>query len=474
MAEQSALFLKACGSVGSLRLVLEQPERAEAQTLSFPVPFVIVGRDERADLQLDHPDVSRRHAYLQLINGQLLCVDLLSRTGTRWAEEPRFLGWAERGQSLGVGPFQLRLSESGSSTVSAHAVGTGQLALPTSQAFDQSDLPEASLEVLGSSVTKATWRIGRALVLLGRTRPCWVRLPSRDVSRIHCSLVRTPSGIWVVDLLSREGVFVNEQRVRYGYLQDGDELRIGPHHLRLRLHSTAIRSAWPSSLVGRPAGAFPALRPESPQYLATRPDEAQVLANRAEIADSLLVPLLSELGQMQQQMADQFNQALMMMFQMFSSMHKDQMGLIREELAQIQQLTREQQALQAELAKRPVASSPDVLAPPFRVVPAVSDTAPGLVEELGHIPFPGPACEAPAPPGAAPVEPTGFVPGAAPRMTGRADEGLGRSPTDDTRNVAEDHVHAMLVQRLAAIQDERQTRWQKLLKSVMGKNASGG
>ena len=55
----------------------------------------------------------------------------------------------------------------------------------------------------------------------------------------------------------------------------------------------------------------------------------------------MLVPLVNQFGVMQQQMMDQFQQTISMLVQMFGSMHRDQMDLIREELDQLRDLTKE-------------------------------------------------------------------------------------------------------------------------------------
>ena len=55
---------------------------------------------------------------------------------------------------------------------------------------------------------------------------------------------------------------------------------------------------------------------------------------------------------MQQQMFDQFQQAMAMMVQMFGTMHRDQMEVIRAELDRLHDLTEEFHALKSELAQR--------------------------------------------------------------------------------------------------------------------------
>ena len=73
---------------------------------------------------------------------------------------------------------------------------------------------------------------------------------------------------------------------------------------------------------------------------------------QSELTESILVPLVSQFGLMQQQMFDQFQQAMAMMVQMFGTMHRDQMEVIRAELDQLRELTEEFHALKSELAER--------------------------------------------------------------------------------------------------------------------------
>ena len=53
---------------------------------------------------------------------------------------------------------------------------------------------------------------------------------------------------------------------------------------------------------------------------------------QSELAESMLMPLVNQFSLMQQQMFDQFHQVILMMFQMFGTLHRDQMGLVREDL----------------------------------------------------------------------------------------------------------------------------------------------
>ena len=88
-----------------MRLVVEGPRAGGGESRVLPQPFAVIGRDERADVILDDPRVSRRHVYLQAVAGQVFWVDLESRTGTCDETGTRKSGWlAVRGPAGRSGP----------------------------------------------------------------------------------------------------------------------------------------------------------------------------------------------------------------------------------------------------------------------------------------------------------------------------------------------------------------------------------
>src|SRR5882757_650040 len=72
-------FLSACGSPEPLRVGVDERDQLLTDTWTFRQPFLVIGRRPDSDLRLDHWQVSRRHAYLQMIEGRYFCVDLGSR-----------------------------------------------------------------------------------------------------------------------------------------------------------------------------------------------------------------------------------------------------------------------------------------------------------------------------------------------------------------------------------------------------------
>jgi pSer/pThr/pTyr-binding forkhead associated (FHA) protein len=65
--------------------------------------------------------------------------------------------------------------------------------------------------------------------LIGRDAQCHIRPASPLVSERHCVLLTREDGIFVMDLNSATGTFINDRRIaRETKLRDGDRLKIGP------------------------------------------------------------------------------------------------------------------------------------------------------------------------------------------------------------------------------------------------------
>src|SRR5262249_60566137 len=98
---------------------------------------------------------------------------------------------------------------------------------------------------------------------------------------------------------------------------------------------------------------------------------------------------------MQQQMFDQFQQAMGMLVQMFGTMHREQMEVIREELDRLHDLTRELQELKQELVRSPGLTAAPTL--PAAEAGAARRPAAALAD--------GPAAEVAGPAAAGPAGP---------------------------------------------------------------------
>ena len=70
-------------------------------------------------------------------------------------------------------------------------------------------------------------------VLIGRSELCDVPIDSRFVSKCHAILIRTDDALHLVDLNSKNGTFVNSERIESQVLRHDDVISIGNHGIKL-------------------------------------------------------------------------------------------------------------------------------------------------------------------------------------------------------------------------------------------------
>jgi pSer/pThr/pTyr-binding forkhead associated (FHA) protein len=476
MSSNSSLpdFLNACGATGPVELDLEDTVKHEVVRRVIHQPFIVLGRDSRSDLQLDDRGVSRRHAYLQVIGGNIYCIDLHSRTRLHWAHGPSRFGWLTPAQAVGVGRFNIRLAGG----IPASALNPFQdwnplATLPAGLGFPQA----VFLESLDASLRPVKWRMKRGLALVGQSDDCNLCIREGGVSRYCCCLVNTPAGVWVVDLLGRPGAIVNDKPVRWAYLHDGDSFRVGGMVLRVR-HEGARPNATPSptrSLVPRNAATkslVPKTGHRAPSNPITQPSPTQPLSSTDypgltagtpmggnDAAASLLGPLASQFAQMQQQMFDQFMQALLAMGQMFGQLQRDQLDLIREELSRVQQVNQDLQMLHLELARREPGNSGRVAARP-------AETTRPELEAGAQLSIPEGNGARESSPSETPTVAKGDSQLPTPLPVPESPE-----KSDWRRGKSAEEVHEQLSQRVLALQQEREGLWQQLLNRLLGRRS---
>ena len=105
-------FRTACGQTSPYLIHISSSEAgSRTQTVLWDRPALIIGRAQECDLRLPHAEVSRLHAYLQVIGGHLYCADLGSGTGTHWSQgsNRRQEGPLDFGEPVSIGPYSLTI-----------------------------------------------------------------------------------------------------------------------------------------------------------------------------------------------------------------------------------------------------------------------------------------------------------------------------------------------------------------------------
>ena len=83
-----------------------------------------------------------------------------------------------------------------------------------------------------------------AAIVIGRAEDCAIVIDDPVVSRRHATVTLSESDLWVTDLGSRNGVFVNGERIDECHrLTNGDTLRIGGQEIRIVGDQAGLRDA---------------------------------------------------------------------------------------------------------------------------------------------------------------------------------------------------------------------------------------
>jgi pSer/pThr/pTyr-binding forkhead associated (FHA) protein len=496
------IFRRACGLDGPLALAPQDVQSPDSppQTIQCPGPFVFIGRHPKDDLVLRDRQVSRRHAYLQAVAGRVVGIDLKSRTGTFWDDRPEAQpwDWLDPGHSLRIGPYRIHRTDLGPN--GDRSWGLTNPFAPTSGAGPVAgDWPGPALELpIRVAGVAPTWEMAGALALVGRADDCQLTLADDSISRTHACLIRTLLGTWVVDLGAREGVHVNGTRVRWAWLADGDLLRFGLFTMVLRYDRQPegiLRKDVPLE-----AGAFP--KESSDEIWSDDPATSQAkgteLAVRSQprppglrrrsgpprVVSFVAAPAVGEgewepavgpgpgsyaIWQQQMQLMETFHNDMAMMVQMFVAMHREFQTSVRDELARVQELTRELGRLNARLGQLP-RSGGGTDAPEAALPEAARPD--GKAPSVPRKSWAGPNASPRADSGR-PVDAT-----AGPPRKDRKDQpgqsGRSRKAPAETRQPeagrppgkGTSEMYADLTRRITQLQNERRGYWQRILKAI--------
>lgn len=98
-------------------------------------------------------------------------------------------------------------------------------------------------------------------MVLGSSSGADLRVEDRTVSRMHVELEPRPDGLWVRDLESSNGTFVDAVRVSVARVSPGQALRVGATIFRLNARAaTSEESLWPSDRYGPLLGQSEVMR----------------------------------------------------------------------------------------------------------------------------------------------------------------------------------------------------------------------
>lgn len=230
-AGDEELLQASTGWTGPVSVVVTNNVSGRTQEHTLERPFAIVGRAEQADISISKGGVAFRHAYLQMIRGHLLCVDCGADSGVIWEEGRKRADWLTPGRIVRVGDCTLQLASNGASP---GEIPTGFNPLKTYK-DELGSLPNFEIEFLNAQIKSLVVPLIHMLTIVGRHRSCKFHFDDESVSHAHASFLRTPEGLWLIDLLGRDGTLVKGEPVRCCLLNDGDDLKIGLYRMKVRI-----------------------------------------------------------------------------------------------------------------------------------------------------------------------------------------------------------------------------------------------
>jgi len=232
---------------------LSGPRRGERVPLS--APRTVIGRSTGDLLLTEDRGVSAIHCIITAEHGRFWVMDLGSTNGVFVNDRQHLESGLEGGEELRIGDTLLRFERGPGPMVDAllnprdSGIETLLRALPKDPEETEErvaePVPTAELDLLEAppvdvqlhrldvhGEVEGTWVFRSNAILVGREAGDIV-LPDPDVSRRHCVFeVFGPRDIYVRDLGSTNGTYVNGRRVTTMRVHPGDVLAIGGIQLR--------------------------------------------------------------------------------------------------------------------------------------------------------------------------------------------------------------------------------------------------
>ena len=190
---------------------------------------IVIGRDVECDIVLDAPQISRRHVKLnRLPDGSWLVEDLASANGT-------FLN--DRSSSPLSGPIEASSND---------ILYMGSYRFPLSRIADFMGLDDARDPLSGSSLAM---QLNKKIITIGRGEDNDIVLDAPQISRHHARLIRKDKKIFIEDLASANGTFLNGKRVGRSEISADDTLSFGTYAVKLDLARGAIEKSYQGDII---------------------------------------------------------------------------------------------------------------------------------------------------------------------------------------------------------------------------------
>ena len=136
--------------------------------------------------------------------------------------------------------------------------------------------------IFTGSGTGQSIELRRAVSLVGSRPGCKITLRHPEISPVHCAIVNTGDGVYVRDLLSQSGTYLNGLRAECEELTDGDIIRVGDWEVALEIRAPESDGSTGSSVLNlEPAPTVLALKSNNSGPLVKLRREVGLIGRKA-------------------------------------------------------------------------------------------------------------------------------------------------------------------------------------------------
>ncbi|MBU0504391.1 MAG: FHA domain-containing protein [bacterium] len=222
-----------------LNIVVTNRETNKKQQYKFVQHAIIIGRQQNCDITLESTRVSRRHAKITVNKDLVEVEDLGSGNGTvvnhqRIAEHKKVP--IKKSDRLRIDEFEIELEltiskdpldKASKIDVTDPDIIEIKMIKKVLGALDQDKLPAIVIVSDDFPDKKAFFEAGMDELDVGRDETCSLSLDSNVISRKHAILTVKWGQFVLIDKKSKNGTFVNGERIQEKSVKDGDEIVFG-------------------------------------------------------------------------------------------------------------------------------------------------------------------------------------------------------------------------------------------------------
>ncbi len=204
-----------------LKIQVKNPRQSTQQNAIWVVERLYsIGSDPADDLVLTDDSVSPKHASLITLDNRLYLRDNDSPQGCYVNNERVQRKEVVPGDVVRVGAVEI-------------------LVMDPRDSLSQNALTDDELDNFWSLIANGSFLCGQEFYiqknpcLVGRGTQCDIVLPSTHISRQHAEIKVQGSLLYIRDLASANGTFVNDNRISQGFAKPGDDIRFDRYSFRI-------------------------------------------------------------------------------------------------------------------------------------------------------------------------------------------------------------------------------------------------